>query len=157
MNLQGKKVVLGVSGGIASYKSVSLARLLIKAGVSVTTVMTTAATKFVQPLTFQTITGRPVFYDMFNDDFQENIGHIKVPEQADCFIIAPATANIIAKIACGLADDFLSTSVLANNSPLYLAPAMNTNMWNKAIVQENIEKLKARGISIIPPTSGLLA
>ncbi|MBT4286643.1 MAG: bifunctional phosphopantothenoylcysteine decarboxylase/phosphopantothenate--cysteine ligase CoaBC [Deltaproteobacteria bacterium] len=157
LNLQGKKVVLGVSGGIASYKSVSLARLLIKAGVSVTTVMTTAATKFVQPLTFQTITGRPVFYDMFNDDFQENIGHIKVPEQADCFIIAPATANIIAKIACGLADDFLSTSVLANNSPLYLAPAMNTNMWNKAIVQENIEKLKARGISIIPPTSGLLA
>lgn len=157
MNLQGKKIVLGVSGGIASYKSVTLARLLIKAGASLTTVMTTAATKFVQPLTFQAITGQQVYHDMFSDDFQENIGHIKVPEQADCFIIAPATANIIAKIAYGIADDFLSTTILASNAPLFLAPAMNTNMWNKDIVQDNINKLKARGILIIPPISGLLA
>jgi len=157
LNLQGKKIVLGVSGGIASYKSVTLARLLIKAGASLTTVMTTAATKFVQPLTFQAITGQQVYHDMFSDDFQENIGHIKVPEQADCFIIAPATANIIAKIAYGIADDFLSTTILASNAPLFLAPAMNTNMWNKDIVQDNINKLKARGILIIPPISGLLA
>lgn len=157
MNLQGKKIVLGISGGIACYKSVSLARLFIKAGASVSTVMTESATRFVQPLTFQAVTGQQVFYDMFSDDFHENIGHIAVPENADCFVIAPATANIIAKIAHGIADDFLSTAVLVNNAPIWLAPAMNTNMWEKPIVQDNIKQLKDRGVSIIDPVSGLLA
>jgi phosphopantothenoylcysteine decarboxylase / phosphopantothenate---cysteine ligase len=157
LNLHGKKIVLGVSGGIACYKSVSLARLFIKAGASVTTIMTKSATRFVQPLTFQAITGQQVFHDMFSNDFHENIGHIKVPEYADCFIIAPATANIIAKIAHGIADDFLSTTVLVNNAPLWLAPAMNTNMWEKPIVQDNVNQLSARGVSIISPVSGLLA
>ena len=157
MNLHGKKIVLGVSGGIACYKSVSLARLFIKAGASVTTIMTKSATRFVQPLTFQAITGQQVFHDMFSNDFHENIGHIKVPEYADCFIIAPATANIIAKIVHGIADDFLSTTVLVNNAPLWLVPAMNTNMWEKPIVQDNVNQLSARGVSIISPVSGLLA
>jgi len=157
MNLTGKKILLGVTGGIACYKAVSLARLLVKQGAAVYPIMTRAATEFVKPLTFQAITGHPVHSEMFGSGDHAHIEHISVTQDADVFVIAPATANIVAKIAHGIADDFLSTVVLASTAPLVIAPAMNCNMWDNVAVQSNISAIRKRGVKIIPPGSGELA
>ena len=155
--LRGKVVVLGVTGGIAVYKAVELLRLLTKAGAVVHVVMTRAATEFVTPLTFQTLSGNPVHLELFNLISEQEIGHISLAERADLFLIAPATANFIGKMACGIADDLLSTTVLATRAPVLVSPAMNVNMYQNPIYRENEERLKRHGYLFIPPASGMLA
>jgi len=155
--LRGKVIVLGVTGGIAVYKAVELLRLLTKAGAAVHVVMTRAATEFVTPLTFQTLSGNPVHLELFNLISEQEIGHISLAERADLFLIAPATANFIGKMACGIADDLLSTTVMATRAPVLVAPAMNVNMYRNPIYQENEARLKGHGYLFIPPASGMLA
>jgi len=155
--LSGRNVILGVSGGIAAYKAAELARLLVRAGADVHCVMTAAAREFIGPLTLQTLTKNPVAISLFNLWDEREIGHISLAERADLCIIAPATANCIGKIALGIADDMLSTVVMATRAPLLIAPAMNVNMWNNPAVQENIRTLQGRGVHIIDPECGELA
>jgi phosphopantothenoylcysteine decarboxylase/phosphopantothenate--cysteine ligase len=155
--LQGKKIALGISGSIAAYKACEIASLMIKAGAEVQCIMTEGACEFITPLTLRTITGRPVMQDMFAEPRQWNVEHIAVSQWADLFLLAPATANIIGKMANGLADDLLSAVMLAAKKPILLAPAMNTAMYNNPAVQENIGRLKARGIEFVEPEEGLLA
>ncbi|MBU3916587.1 bifunctional 4'-phosphopantothenoylcysteine decarboxylase/phosphopantothenoylcysteine synthetase, partial [bacterium] len=138
MTLKAKEFVLGVTGGIACYKSLEIVRGIIKAGGCVSVVMTKSAMEFIKPLTFQTLSGRAVATSLFSLAEESQIGHIKLGENADAMIIAPATANIIAKAALGIADDYLSTALLANTAPLFIAPAMNINMWNHKAVQHNL-------------------
>ena len=149
-----KHILLGISGGIAAYKSAELVRLLRKAGAEVRVVMTQAATQFIVPLTFQALSGYPVATELLDTDTENAMGHITLARWADVFIIAPATANIIAKCSHGLADDLLSTLYLAATCPVYIAPAMNQAMWSKAVVQENIQKLKRHGVHVIGPEAG---
>jgi len=156
-NLQNKEFVLGVTGGIACYKSLEIVRGIKEAGGMISVVMTKSAMEFVQPLTFQTLSERPVAKSMFSLDEENRIGHIQIAESADAFLVAPATANIIAKAAHGIADDYLSTILLVCKSPLFFAPAMNHNMWENPALQENLEILRRRGVIIIPPESGFLA
>ncbi|MBK5263479.1 MAG: phosphopantothenoylcysteine decarboxylase, partial [Peptostreptococcaceae bacterium] len=147
-----KNILLGVTGSIAAYKAADLANQMTKIGYNVEVIMTESAVKFITPLTLQALTKNKVYTDMFDEITPEEIKHISLAKKADVFIIAPATANIIGKIANGIADDFLSTVILAlKDKPVFLAPAMNTNMYENPIVQENIEKLKARGFLIIEP------
>ncbi|MBP1729292.1 MAG: phosphopantothenoylcysteine decarboxylase, partial [Deltaproteobacteria bacterium] len=153
----GKTVILGVSGGIAAYKAVELLRLLVKAGASVHVVMTKAATEFVTPLTFQTLSGNPVHTELFNLITEQEIGHISLADRADLCIIAPATANFIGKLANGIADDLLTTTIMATRAPVLLAPAMNVNMYENAIYQENEAKLLRHGYLFAAPVSGYLA
>jgi phosphopantothenoylcysteine decarboxylase / phosphopantothenate---cysteine ligase len=153
----GKTVILGVSGGIAAYKAVELLRLLVKAGASVHVVMTKAATEFVTPLTFQTLSGNPVHTELFNLITEQEIGHISLADRADLCIIAPATANFIGKLANGIADDLLTTTILATKAPVLLAPSMNVNMYENAIYQENEAKLLQHGYLFAAPVSGYLA
>src|ERR1043165_6179107 len=127
--LAGRRIVLGVTGGIAAYKAAELTRLLIKAGATVRVVMTEAATRFVAPLTLQTLSGAPVALNLVDADEETRIGHIQLADSADLIVVAPATANSIARFAGGLADDLLSAVVLASRAPVLLAPAMNVNMW----------------------------
>jgi phosphopantothenoylcysteine decarboxylase / phosphopantothenate---cysteine ligase len=155
--LRGKVIVLGVTGGIAVYKAVELLRLLSKAGASVHVVMTKAATEFVTPLTFQTLSGNPVHLELFNLISEQQIGHISLAERADLFLIAPATANFIGKIASGIADDLLTTTVMATTAPVLIAPAMNVNMYHNPIYQENEARLKGHGYLFVPPACGMLA
>lgn len=155
--LKGKEIVLGVTGGIAVYKAVELLRLLVKAGAHVHVVMTKAATEFVTPLTFQTLSGNPVHLELFNLISEEKIGHISLADRADLFIIAPATANCIGKIAHGIADDLLTTAVMATRAPVLVAPAMNVNMYRNAIYRENEARLKAHGYLFVAPACGMLA
>jgi len=155
--LSGRNVILGVSGGIAAYKAAELARLLVRAGADVHCVMTAAAREFIGPLTLQTLTKNPVAISLFDLWDEREIGHISLAERADLCIIAPATANCIGKIALGIADDMLSTVVMATRAPLLIAPAMNVNMWNNPAVQENIRTLQGRGVHIIDPECGELA
>jgi len=155
--LRGKTIVLGVAGGIAAYKAIYIASLLTHSGANVDVVMTEAATKFVAPLSFQAITRRPALTEMFELDSQSNIQHISLAQAADLMVIAPATANIIAKLAAGLADDLLCCTVLASKSPVILAPAMDTNMYQNPITQDNLARLMARGFVIVPPATGTLA
>ena len=151
-----KTIVLGVTGSIAAYKAAYLTSKLIQSGARVEVVMTEAAKKFVTPLTFRSLTGRnPV--DMFNLDSELNIGHISLAEMADIVVIAPATANIIAKLANGIADDTLTCTVLATKAPVLIAPAMHTNMLQNAVTQNNLAKLRARGFTIVEPAHGRLA
>lgn len=149
-----KHILLGVSGGIAAYKSAELVRLLRKQNAKVRVVMTQSATQFVSPLTFQALSGYPVHVDLLDADTENAMSHISLARWADVFIIAPATANIIAKCRHGLADDLLSTVYLAINCPVYIAPAMNQAMWHKTVTQENIANLKIQGVRIIDPESG---
>ncbi len=149
-----QKILLGICGGIAAYKACELVRLLRKQGAEVRVVMTESATHFVQPLTFQALSGQPVHTQILDTDEENAMGHIQLARWADHFIIAPATANMIAKMAHGLADDLLSTLYLANKSPVSIAPAMNQAMWNKAVTQDNIQRLKQQGVNIIGPESG---
>lgn len=150
-------VLLGVSGGIACYKSCEIVSRLKKLGAGVDVVMTAHATEFVSALTFETLSARPVVSDMFNRDRQWEVEHISLAKKADICIIAPATANVIAKLAEGIADDMLTTTALALKCPIIIAPAMNTNMYSNVAVQANLDALKARGFVIIEPTSGRLA
>ena len=155
--MNGKHIVLGVSGGIAAYKVVEVVSRLKKAGASVHVVMTEAATRFVTPLTFQEISGNPVVSNMWSEAKQWQVEHIALANLANLFLIAPATADIIGKIANGIADDMLSTTVMATRAPVILVPAMNSAMYLNPIVQGNIEKLRSLGYFIIDPESGVLA
>ena len=150
-------VVLGVTGGIAVYKACELLRLLQKRGIDVFVVMTQNACRFVAPLTFETLSGHPVALDTFDRPQTWEVEHIALAKRADLFLIAPATANIMGKMACGIADDMLSTTVMATRAPVLVAPAMNTGMWENAAVQQNIKTLRARGVEIVAPVSGHLA
>ena len=150
-------VVLGVTGGIAVYKACELLRLLQKRGIDVFVVMTQNACRFVAPLTFETLSGHPVAVDTFDRPQTWEVEHIALAKRADLFLIAPATANIMGKMACGIADDMLSTTVMATRAPVLVAPAMNTGMWENAAVQQNIKTLRARGVEIVAPVSGHLA
>jgi phosphopantothenoylcysteine decarboxylase/phosphopantothenate--cysteine ligase len=155
--LAGKTVILGVTGGIAVYKAVELLRLLVKSGADVHVIMTGSATEFVTPLTFQTLSGNPVHTELFNLLTEQEISHISLADRADLFIIAPATANMIGKLAGGIADDLLTTTVMATKAPVLLAPAMNVNMYENAIYQENEAKLRQHGFLFAAPVSGYLA
>ena len=155
--LKGKTVLLGVTGGIAAYKAAALASALIKLGATVEVVMTENATKFVTPLTFEQLTGRRTMVDTFDRNFSHQVEHIALADRTDLVIIAPATANICAKLAHGLADDMLTTTVLACRCPKLIAPAMNTNMYENPITQDNLSVLKRYGWDVIDPASGRLA
>ncbi len=157
MKLKDREIVLGVSGGIAGYKSPEIVRGIMESGGMVSVVMTASATEFIRPITLQAISTRPVATSMFSPDQESKIGHINLVENVDAMLVAPATANIIAKAANGIADDFLSTSLLACKAQLFIAPAMNCNMWEHPAVQFNLEKLIQRGAEIIQPESGFLA
>jgi phosphopantothenoylcysteine decarboxylase/phosphopantothenate--cysteine ligase len=155
--LKGKHILLGVTGGIAAYKSAELTRLFIKAGCSVKVIMTRHATEFITPLTLQTLSGNHVFMDMFSLIRDHDIAHIALAEEADVLVIAPATANIIGKMAAGLADDLLTTVALATKAPVLICPAMNTNMYENVVVRENIRKLASRRCHIMAAGEGELA
>ena len=154
---KGKTIVLGVAGGIACYKAVELVRLLIKARHRVQVIMTRSAMEFVTPLTFQTLSGNPVSSETFNLTQESEIGHINLADSADLFVIAPATANIIGKVANGIADDLLTTVIMATQAPLLIAPAMNIHMFENPILQENLRKLRRVGYHIMEPAEGFLA
>lgn len=152
-----KKVVLGICGGIAAYKMATLARLFVKEGASVHVVMTEAGIKFITPLTFETLTGNPVYSKMFDRHNKTAIPHIDLAQKADLFVLAPATANTIAKLAYGLADNLLSTLYLAATCPTVVVPAMNVHMLEHQVVQKNIALLKERGCHVLEPGTGELA
>ncbi len=155
--LEGKTVVLGITGSIAAYKAAGLASKLTQAGAGVEVVMTEAATRFITPLTLRSITGRPVVTGMWQPASEFNIEHVSLAEAADVVAIAPATANVIAKLASGIADDILTCTVLATRAPVIVAPAMNDNMYRNPVTQENLARLRARGFVIIEPGYGRLA
>jgi len=152
-----KKIVLGVTGGIACYKACEILRLLTKSGHDVNVMMSTGAQKFVTPLTFQTLSGHSVATDLFNLTQESEIGHITLADSADLILIAPATANILAKAAHGICDDLISTVLLATKAPIVFAPSMNVNMYENPITQENISTLKKQGRHIVDPDKGELA
>ncbi|MCD8122712.1 MAG: bifunctional phosphopantothenoylcysteine decarboxylase/phosphopantothenate--cysteine ligase CoaBC [Clostridiales bacterium] len=155
--LQGKTVVLGVSGGIAAYKIASLASMLKKQHANIEVIMTEHATKFIAPLTFETLTGKKCMVDTFDRDFRFEVEHIALAKRADVFMIAPATANVIAKVAHGLADDMLTTTFLACEKPKYIVPAMNTQMYENPVTQDNLAACRRYGMHVIDPASGYLA
>ncbi|MFZ1914037.1 MAG: bifunctional phosphopantothenoylcysteine decarboxylase/phosphopantothenate--cysteine ligase CoaBC [Dehalococcoidales bacterium] len=155
--LKNKVIVLGISGGIAAYKAADLASKLAQAGATVKLVMTWEATQLVQPLTFQALTGNPVVTDMFEPAPLSAITHVSLADEADIVVIVPATANVIAKMAAGIADDILTCTVLATKAPVVISPAMHHNMYVNPVTQENIGKLKARGFTVIPAVHGRLA
>jgi phosphopantothenoylcysteine decarboxylase/phosphopantothenate--cysteine ligase len=155
--LQGKTILLGVTGSIAAYKAADLASKLTQAGAQVDTILTENATQFVAPLTFRSLTHRPVMTSLFDLDSEEAIEHVALAQRADILVVAPATAHTLAKLALGLADDALTTTALATAAPLLVAPAMDAHMWEHPTVQEHIATLKARGAHIAGPASGRLA
>ena len=155
--LRGKTVVLGVTGGIACYKAASLASALVKQHANVQVLMTENATRFISPITFEQLTGNKVLVDTFDRSFQHSVAHVSVADRADFVLIAPATANVLAKLAHGLADDMLTTTVLACNCPKAAAPAMNTKMYENPVTQDNIAALRRYGWEIVEPASGRLA
>jgi len=157
MLLKGKSVVVGVCGGIAAYKVVDMVSRLKKLGAEIDVIMTSNAQKFVTELTFRSLTHRPVVTDMFEKPAQWDVRHISLAAKADLFVIAPATANIIGKLASGIADDMLTTAVMATKAPVLIVPAMNHNMYANPIVQQNIEKLKSLGYLFMEPDTGVMA
>jgi len=157
MALAGKKIVVGLSGGIACYKGAELVRLLRAGGAEVRVVMTRHAAEFITPLTLQTLSGAPVSTDLFDLTQESEIGHIRLADTADAIVVAPATANVIAKSAAGMGDDLPTTVLLATRAPVLLAPSMNMHMFENPIVQENLERLRARGCRIVAPGVGFLA
>lgn len=152
-----KNVILGVSGSIACYKAADLASRLTQAGLNVSVVMTRHATEFVAPLTFQTLSRNPVTTGIFDEKESWHPSHVALADSADLFLIAPATANVIAKLANGIADDALTSIALATRAPLLIAPAMNGKMWLHPATQDNVNRLKSRGVLFIGPEEGLLA
>ncbi|MDQ0337558.1 phosphopantothenoylcysteine decarboxylase/phosphopantothenate--cysteine ligase [Caldalkalibacillus uzonensis] len=157
MGITGKTIVLGVTGGIAAYKACTVCSQLQQKGARMRVLMTKSATRFVQPLTFQTLSHHHVYIDTFEEHDPSGVAHIDLADEADLFVVAPATANLIGKLANGLADDMLSTTLLATRAPVWLAPAMNGHMYQHPAVQANLNKLKERGVQLIEPGSGLLA
>ena len=155
--LIGKRIVLGVTGGISAYKAAFLVRLLRKNGANVRVVMTQSATKFVTPLTFQALSAKPVHTELLDLNTETAMGHIELAKWADLILIAPASANFIARYANGFAEDLLSTLCLATDSPVIIAPAMNQQMWRNQATQENLERINARGIAVVGPTAGVQA
>jgi phosphopantothenoylcysteine decarboxylase/phosphopantothenate--cysteine ligase len=155
--LRDKTIVLGITGSIAAYKAAEIASQLTQAGAKVSVIMTEEAIQFMSPVTFRAITGRPVITEMFDLASEFSIEHVSLAEAADIVVIAPATANIIAKLAAGIADDMLCCTVLATKAPVLIAPAMETNMYNNPVTQDNLSKLKARDFVIIAPATGWLA
>ena len=153
-DLAGKHLILGLTGGIACYKAAELARLLIKAGATVQVAMTTAATRFITPLTMQALTGRPVYVDEWTEQDGDGMAHIALSRQADAIVIAPASANFLAQLAHGQANDLLSTLCLARDCPLSVVPAMNRQMWANPATQRNVTQLRADGIAVLGPASG---
>ena len=156
-SLLNKKILLGISGGIAAYKTPELARLLIQEGASVQVVMTEAATQFVTPVTMQALTGNPVYTSQWDSSIANNMAHIELSRQADAIVIAPTSADLMAKISLGLADDLLSTLCLARDCPLLIAPAMNKQMWEHAATQRSAQRLKDDGVTLLGPASGFQA
>ncbi len=154
MELSGRRIALGVTGGIAAYKAAELVRLLVREGASVQVVMTEAATRFVTPVTFQAVSGRTVFTDQWDPRVANNMAHIDLSRNADVLLIAPASADFLAKLANGLADDLLTTLVLARDCPLLAAPAMNRQMWENPATGRNIATLRSDGVEIVGPASG---
>ena len=157
MQLKGKTVLLGITGGIACYKSANLASALVKQGANVQVVMTRNATEFIGPHTFESLTGNRVSVDTFDRNYQFQVEHIALADQADLVLVAPATANVLAKLAHGLADDMLTTTILACNCPKIAAPAMNTKMYENPVTQDNLDILRKYGWEIVEPASGRLA
>ena len=157
MELTGKRITLGITGGIAAYKAAELVRLLIKQGATVQVVMTEAATRFVTPVTFQALSGRPVFTDPWDSRQGNNMAHIDLTRETDLLLIAPTSADFIAKIAHGLADDLLSTLTLARACPLLVAPAMNKEMWRNPATQRNVRTLLGDGVALVGPDEGVQA
>lgn len=155
--LQGKTVVLGVTGGIAAYKIASLASMLKKQHADVEVIMTEHAVNFISPITFESLTGNKCLVDTFDRNFQFQVEHVALAKRADIFMIAPATANVIAKVAHGIADDMLTTTFLACKKPKYIVPAMNTQMYENPITQDNLETCRRYGMHVIDPASGYLA
>lgn len=155
--LNGKTVVLGVTGSIAAYKIANLASMLIKLHADVHVIMTQNATNFIHPTAFETLTNHKCLVDTFDRNFQFHVAHVNLSAQADVMLIAPASANVIGKLANGIADDMLTTTAMACRAPMLIAPAMNTNMYENPILQDNLKKLKAYGKEIIEPASGMLA
>jgi phosphopantothenoylcysteine decarboxylase/phosphopantothenate--cysteine ligase len=155
--MKGKNIVLGVGGSIAAYKAAELTSRLTQSGHSVNVVMSTHAMEFVAPLTFQTLSRNPVTTGVFDEKESWHPGHIALADAADLLLIAPATANVIAKLACGIADDALTSIALATRAPLLIAPAMNGKMWSHPATQANVATLKSRGALFIGPGEGLLA
>jgi len=156
-SLLNKKIVLGISGGIAAYKTPELARQLMQEGASVQVVMTEAATQFVTPVTMQALTGNPVFTSQWDSSVSNNMAHIELSRSADAIVIAPASADLMAKLSLGLADDLLSTLCLARDCPLLLAPAMNKQMWEHAATQRSVERLNKDRVTLLGPASGFQA
>jgi len=157
MNFQNRTVVLCVGGGIAAYKACEVARLVVKGRGTVRVAMTRAATRFVQPLTFQAIAGAPVLVDLLDPAADMAYGHLALARMADLVVVAPATADLLARIHAGMADDAVTTTVLAATCPILVAPAMNTRMWRNAATQANVEALRARGVHVVGPAAGELA
>ena len=156
-DLTGREIVLGVTGGIAAFKSASVASALRKRGANVHVILTEHATRFITPLTMETVSANPAVTDLFARPATWEVEHIALAKRAEVFVIAPATANILAKMACGIADDMLSTTVLATKAPILVAPAMNTGMWTAEATRANVAALKARGVHFVGPDSGVLA
>lgn len=156
-NIRRKKLVLGITGGIAAYKAAELVRLLVKAEIDVQVVMTTAACQFITPVTMQALSGKPVFIDMWDSSISNGMPHIELSREADAILIAPASADFLAKLVHGRADDLLSTLCLARDCPLLVAPAMNKQMWEAPATQRNIAQLSADGVTILGPESGVQA
>lgn len=156
-DLTGRHVVLGVTGGIAVYKACEVVSRLRKSGANVHVIMTKNATEFVAPLTFETLSNNPVVTDTFARPETWEVEHIALAKRAEVFVIAPATANCLAKMACGIADDMLTTTVLATKAPILVAPAMNTGMWTAEATRQNVETLKSRGVHFVGPDNGMLA
>ena len=155
--LKGKTVLLGVSSSIAAYKAASLASMLVKQHADVHVLMTANATQFISPITFETLTGHKALVDTFDRNFQFSVEHVSLAKLADVVMIAPATANVIAKLAHGLADDMLTTTVLACNCPKLISPAMNTRMYENPVTQDNLDILRGYGWQVVEPASGYLA
>lgn len=157
MILENKTVLLGVTGGIAAYKSASLASMLVKAGAEVRVIMTENAKNFINPITFESLTGHKCVTDTFDRNFEFKVEHVALAKKADAIMVAPATANVIAKLAHGIADDMLTTTILASKAPKMIAPAMNTWMYENPVTQDNLNLLKKYGMEVITPASGYLA
>ena len=157
MILKGKTVLLGVTGSIAAYKMANVASMLIKKGADVHVIMTKNATNFINPITFETLTNHKCLVDTFDRNFEFNVEHVSIAKAADIALIAPATANVIGKIACGIADDMMTTTIMACTCPVLISPAMNTNMYNNKIFQDNMKRLESYGYRIIEPGTGRLA
>lgn len=155
--LKGKTVVLGVTGSIAAYKIANLASMLVKLNADVHVIMTRNATYFINPITFETLTGNKCLVDTFDRDFKFNVEHVALAKRADIFMVAPASANVVGKIANGIADDMLTTTIMACKQKKIIAPAMNTNMFENPILQDNLKKLESYGMEIIVPATGYLA